>query len=86
LSVCLSVEKQDKLLFVSLYILLNLAEEPVVEKKMVKKDLIKHLAFMLTRRNADLLVISVTMMRKLSIIEENKDTMRALGVVPKLVS
>lgn len=53
---------------------------------MVKKDLLKHLAFMLTRRNADLLVISVTMMRKLSIIEENKDTMRALGVVPKLVS
>lgn len=84
LHVC-CVEKQDKLLFVSLYILLNLAEEPAVEKKMVKKDLISRLDFMISRRNADLLVITVTMLRKLSIIEENKDTMRALGVVPKLV-
>ena len=79
------VEKQDKLLFVALYILLNLAEEPTVEKKMVKKELIPHLCFMLSRRNADLLVLSVTFLRKLSVIEENKDAIRGLGAVPKLI-
>lgn len=35
--------KQDKLLFVAFYILLNLAEDPTVERKMLKKDLINQL-------------------------------------------
>lgn len=40
----LLVRKQDKLLFVGFYILLNLAEDMTVEKKMVKKQLIPSLA------------------------------------------
>ena len=35
--------KQDKLLFVAFYILLNLAEDPTVERKMLKKDLVNQL-------------------------------------------
>lgn len=38
------IRKQDKLLFVGFYILLNLAEDLSVEKKMVKKQLIPSLA------------------------------------------
>lgn len=36
--------KQDKLLFVGFYILLNLAEDISVERKMIKKGLINSLA------------------------------------------
>lgn len=43
------IRKQDKLLFVGFYILLNLAEDLSVEKKMVKKQLIPSLATTLGR-------------------------------------
>lgn len=36
--------KQDKLLFVAMYILMNLAEDPTVERKMLKKDLMSFLS------------------------------------------
>lgn len=82
---CNKIEKQDKLLFVAFYILLNLAEDVTIEKKMIKKELINHLILMLSRKNADLLILTVTFLRKLSIIEENKDTMKTLLIVPKLI-
>ena len=37
------VLKQDKVLFVAFYILLNLAEDVSVERKMIKKDIIFYL-------------------------------------------
>ena len=43
--------KQDKLLTVSFHILLNLAEDTKVEKKMKKMKVIPHLVALLTRRN-----------------------------------
>ena len=36
-------QKQDKVLFVAFYILLNLAEDLNVERKMIKKDIIRYL-------------------------------------------
>jgi hypothetical protein len=36
-------KKQDKMLFVAFYILLNLAEDIVVERKMLRKNLIDSL-------------------------------------------
>ena len=79
------IEKQDKLLFVAFYILLNLAEDPAVEKKMVKKDLIVYLQSILTHKNCDLLVLGVTFLRKLSIIDENKDTIKNMNIISNLV-
>lgn len=42
--------KQDKLLFVAFYILLNLAEDINTEKKMIKKNLIPQLITLLSTR------------------------------------
>ena len=49
-------KKQDKLLFVAFYILLNLAEDVAVERKMLKKQLLDSLLSMLDHTFADLLV------------------------------
>ena len=57
------IRKQDKLLFVGFYILLNLAEDLVVERKMVKKQLINLLSMTLTRRFEDLLILCVTFLK-----------------------
>ncbi len=72
------IRKQDKLLFVGFYILLNLAEDLSVERKMIKKALVPSLAMALTRSFEDLLILCVTFLKKLSIIQENKDELRDL--------
>lgn len=77
--------KQDKLLFVALYILLNLAEDLSVERKMVKKMLIPSLAFTLTRKFEDLLILCVTFLKKLCTVEENKDAVKELNLLDTLV-
>lgn len=79
------VRKQDKLLFVGFYILLNLAEDSNVERKMVKKQLSQSLMLMLNRNFEDLLILSITFLKKLSLIEENKNAMKEAGIVEKLV-
>lgn len=78
------LKKQDRVLFAGFYILLNLAEDFTMERKMVKKDLIQFLIEMLSRRGADLLILSVTFLKKLSIFAENKDIMQECGIVSKL--
>ena len=45
------LKKQDRVLFAGFYVLLNLAEDFSVERKMVKKDLIPFLMEMLTRKS-----------------------------------
>lgn len=75
------VRKQDKLLFVSFYILLNLAEDLAIEQKMVKKALVHSLTATLGRSFEDLLILCVTFLKKLSIIGENKDEVRDGRVV-----
>ena len=79
-------KKQDKVLFVSFYILLNLAEDVNVERKMVKQNLIGYLIDMLPRRSADLLILTVTFLKKLSLFAQNKNIMRDAGIVSKLSS
>lgn len=59
------IRKQDKVLFVAFYILLNLAEDVTVERKMIKKGLVASLTAMLNRTFEDLLILSVTFMKKL---------------------
>jgi hypothetical protein len=75
------VRKQDKLLFVSFYVLLNLAEDVNVERKMIKKNLIQMLLSMLHRNFEDLLILCVTFLKKLSMFEENKEIFKELNMV-----
>ena len=64
--------------------LLNIAEDVQIERKMVKKKITSYLGAALGRTNAELLILTVTFLKKLSIFEENKDRM-ADDVVPHLV-
>lgn len=66
---------QERLLYLCFHVLLNLAEDPVVERKMKKRNIVGYLSAMLSRDNVDLLVLVVTFLKKLSIYKENKDEM-----------
>lgn len=78
------VSKQDRVLFVGFYILLNLAEDATVERKMIKKGLLPSLLAMLCRSYEQLLVLAVTFLRKLSVFEENKEALKEAGLVDLL--
>ncbi|XP_012268345.2 kinesin-associated protein 3 isoform X1 [Athalia rosae] len=77
-------KKQDQLLRVAFYLLLNIAESTEVERKMRKKNVIGMLIKTLDRGNTDLLILVVTFLKKLSIFRENKDLMADLNVIEKL--
>ncbi|KAG6611436.1 Kinesin-associated protein [Phytophthora cinnamomi] len=74
------MKKQDQLL-----VLLNLAEDIHTERKMVKRKIVQFLAKLLDRVAPDLVILTITFLKKLSIFEENKDVMVDLTVVEKLV-
>lgn len=57
------------------HILINLAEDFEMEKKMIKKKMILHLTRTLEREDEDLLILAVTFLKKLSIFNENKNEM-----------
>lgn len=78
------IRKQDRLLFVGFYILLNLAEDANVERKMLKKGLIPSLLAMLSRSYGQLLILTMTFLKKLSIFEENKDSFKECNIVETL--
>lgn len=65
--------KQDKLFYVCLIILLNISEDPSVEKKMKKVGIVGILSRCLERNDFNLLVISLVFIRKLTIIGEFKN-------------
>lgn len=67
--------KQEQLLRVAFYLLVNIAENTEVERKMRKKNVIRMLMKTLERSNTDLLILVVTFFKKLSIFKENKDLM-----------
>ena len=69
----LLISKQDKLFFVTLNILMNLSEDPSIEKKMKKNGMIKLLIRMLERNDFHLLIITLLFLRKMSIFSENKN-------------
>jgi hypothetical protein len=60
---------------VSFYLLLNIAEDTRVEDKMRKKNITGMLTKTLDRDNADLLILVVTFLKKLSLFKENVDDM-----------
>lgn len=65
--------KQDKLFFICLLILLNISENPMVEKKMRKIGIVSILTRCLERNDFHLLIVSLVFLRKLTIIGEFKD-------------
>lgn len=80
------IQKQDRLLYLCFYMLLNLAEDVAVERKMKKKNIVAHLVKMLDRSNVELLILAVTFLKKLSIYKENKDAMVKVWHHPDLRS
>lgn len=62
-------------LIVSLYLLLNLAEDTRTELKMRNKNIVGLLVRVLERDDEELLVLVVSFLKKLSIFLENKNDM-----------
>lgn len=80
----LFAKKQEQLLRVAFYLLLNVAENVKLEEKMRKKNIVKMLIKALDRQNIDLLVLVVTFLKKLSIVCDNKDEMNELNIINKI--
>jgi Kinesin-associated protein (KAP) len=80
----LFAKKQEQLLRVAFYLLLNIAENVKLEEKMRRKNIISMLVKAVERQNIDLLVLIVTFLKKLSIVRDNKDEMHDLMIVDKL--
>lgn len=60
---------------VSLYLLLNLAEDTRTELKMRNKNIVQMLVKLLERDDQELLLVAVSFLKKLSIFLENKNDM-----------
>uniref|UniRef100_A0A3Q0QUF9 Kinesin-associated protein 3b n=1 Tax=Amphilophus citrinellus TaxID=61819 RepID=A0A3Q0QUF9_AMPCI len=76
--------KQEQLLRVSLYLLLNLAEDTRTEFKMRNKNIVGLLVKVLDRDDEELLVLVVSFLKKLSIFLENKNDMAEVDTVERL--
>ena len=78
-------KKQDKLLYVCFHVLLNMAEDINVERKMKKRGITKMLVGMLKRHSPELLMLTLEFLKKLSIFKENKDEMRENNIGAELL-
>ncbi|KAL1022826.1 hypothetical protein UPYG_G00032860 [Umbra pygmaea] len=76
--------KQEQLLRVALYLLLNLAEDMRTELKMRNKNIVHTLVKTLDRQDEELLLLVLSFLKKLSIFLENKNDMAETDVVEKL--
>ncbi|XP_077308726.1 kinesin-associated protein 3 isoform X2 [Lithobates pipiens] len=76
--------KQEQLLRVALYLLLNLAEDTRTELKMRNKNIVLMLVKALDRDNFELLILVVSFLKKLSIFLENKNDMAEMDIIEKL--
>ena len=75
------VKKQDRILRICFNILINLAEEVKIEKKMVKRDIVGLLVKNLDRSNINLIVIILLFLKKLSIYDVNKNQMIKSNII-----
>lgn len=76
-------KKQEQLIRVAFYLLLNIAENTAFEEKMCKKSIIRMLIKSLDRQSGELLILAITFLKKLSIIRDNKDEMNRSDIVCK---
>ncbi|KAI8427765.1 hypothetical protein MSG28_002188 [Choristoneura fumiferana] len=78
-------KRQEQLLRVAFYMLLNVADNVKVEEKMHKKDIVGLLIGAMERHsNIDLLILIVSFLQKLSIFVENKNSMASKNIIEKL--
>lgn len=84
------IRKQDGLLRIGLYLLLNLSENPDVQFKMRIKGIIKTLVEVIITRQAEpVLILALSMLQRMSVFKENKDEMKkqkVAGAVLPIVS
>lgn len=80
----LTIMKQEKVLFVSIHILLNLAEDLQIEKKMKNRKIVNLLLNLVERNNPDLIYICLNFLKKLSVFGTNKNDMVEGNIVKKL--
>ena len=80
----LVIHKQEQLLRVAVYLLLNLAEDAEIEFKMTQKDVVQLLVSMLSRKSLELLILVISFLKRLSIYKENKDMMKEVNIIAKL--
>jgi len=78
------IKRQEKVLFVAFHLLLNLAEDLQIERKMRNRGIIRLLVTMLDRNNPDLLFIVLNFLKKLSIFGDNKNEMKENGIIEKI--
>ena len=78
--------KQDRILQMTFKILMHLAEDPKVEVKMVKKDIVGLLMKFLDKTNINVLLEVLLFLKKLSIVQINKDNMIKSGIFEKIMS
>ena len=81
----INVSKQDHITFICLSLLINLAEDPNVEKKMVKNSLITHLTDSLDHKSKKCSSIIFRFLKKLSIYESNVNEMLHLHSVHQII-
>lgn len=79
------VRKQDRILRIAFSILMHLAEDQNVEKKMVKRDIIPIIIKNLDRTNINLIVVLLLFIKKLSIYDVNKDSLIKHNVLNEFI-
>ncbi|XP_065068315.1 kinesin-associated protein 3-like [Rhopilema esculentum] len=80
------LQKQEHLLRVTVYLLLNLGEDTKVEIKMKNKKIVTLLMGLLGRDNSELLILVVSFLKKLSIFQENKIEMAENNIIEKIAA
>ena len=80
----LTVMKQERVMFVAIHILLNLAEDLQIERKMKGREIVKLLMNLMERNNPDLLYICISFLKKLSVFGDNKNMMLEHDIVKKI--
>lgn len=71
------IKKQDSLVRIGLYLLLNLAESADVQYKMRQKGIVTILVEVIrTRQSTPVLLLAVSFLQKMSVFLENKNEMK----------
>lgn len=78
------IAKQEKVLFVAIHLLLNLAEDLQIEKKIKNRNIVKLLVTLIDRNNPDLIYICLNFLKKLSVFGCNKNEMVEYDIVKKI--
>ena len=80
----MTIKKQEKVLFVAIHLLLNIAEDLQIERKMKSRNIVSLLMMLVERNNPDLIYICLNFLKKLSVFGDNKNLMIELDIVKKL--